>query len=62
MCTFKYLTIMKNDNKKKQYFAPSTLEQFINNSGVLCASGGDRVSSNVNIHGGDKSGDVADAF
>ena len=47
---------------KKQYISPSTLEQVLNYSTVLCASGGDRVVSNVNIYGGDKSGDVADAF
>ena len=47
---------------KKQYLSPSTFAQRITYSGVLCASGGDRVVSNVNIYGGDKSGDVADAF
>ncbi len=53
----KLVTIMK-----KQYISPSTLEQVLNYSSVLCASGGDRVSSNIDIHGGDKSGNVVDAF
>lgn len=48
---------------KKQYISPSTLEQVLNYSTVLCASGGgDRVSSNIDIHGGNNSGDVIDAF
>ena len=51
----KMVTIMKT---KKQYISPSTLEQVLNYSTVLCASGGDRVSSSIGIHGGDNSGDV----
>lgn len=47
---------------KKQYISPSTLEQVLNYSTVLCASGGDRVSSNIDIHGGNNSGNVIDAF
>ena len=29
---------------------------------VLCASPNDSVTSNVNVHGGDQSGDVQNAF
>lgn len=46
---------------KKRYLSPSTSAQLITHSGVLCASG-DRVVSNVTIHGGDQSGSVTDAF
>lgn len=53
----KMVTIMK-----KQYISPSTLEQVLNYSTVLCASGGDRVSSSIGIHGGDDSGVIDDAF
>ena len=53
----KMVTIMK-----KQYISPSTLEQVLNYSTVLCASGGDRVSSSIGIHGGDNSGEVIGAF
>lgn len=48
---------------KKQYISPSTLEQVLNYSTVLCASGGgDRVSSSIGVHGGTDSGDVTIAF
>ena len=48
---------------KKHYISPSTLEQVLNYSTVLCASGGgDRVSSFIGIHGGDNSGDVIGAY
>ena len=54
----KMVTIMK-----KQYISPSTLEQVLNYSTVLCASGGgDRVSSSIGIHGGDDSGVIDGAF
>ena len=57
----KMVTIMKT---KKQYISPLTLEQVLNYSTVLCASGGggDRVSSSIGVHGGDNSGDVIGAY
>ena len=46
----------------KHYISPSVTEQHIQNLSVLCASGVEPVTSNVDIHGGDKSGDVTGAF
>ena len=51
---------MVNSIMKNIYKTPCISIQPIYHSSVLCGS--DRVSSNVDIHGGDKSGDVADAF
>lgn len=45
---------------KKPYTSPLTTAQAITHSGVLCASGS--VKSNIDIHGGDNSGDVTGAF
>jgi hypothetical protein len=47
-------------NMKTIYKTPCTLVQPIYHSSVLCGS--DRVSSNVDVHGGDNSGDVTGAF
>ena len=47
---------------KKIYNSPTTSAQAIRISGIICASGGDRISSNLDIHGGDNSGDVTGAF
>ena len=44
----------------KHYNSPMTAIQPIYYSSVLCGSG--RVDSNIDIHGGDKSGDVTGAF
>ena len=44
----------------KHYISPSVTEQFIQNLTILCGS--DRVGSNIDIHGGDNSGNVAGAF
>ena len=48
---------------KKQYISPSILEQTLQNSGVLCASGASstRIPGTI-VHGGDNGGDAADAF
>ena len=45
---------------KTIYQTPCTSVQPLYHSSVLCGS--DRVSSNVDIHGGDQSGDVQQAF
>lgn len=45
---------------KNHYISPSIKEQFIQNLTILCGS--DRVSSDIGLHGGDNSGDVAGAF
>lgn len=45
---------------KTIYKTPCTYVQPIYHSSVLCGS--DRVSSNVDIHGGDNSGNATDAF
>lgn len=47
---------------KKNYIYPATEICVMNGSAVLCASGAEPVSSNVNIHGGDRSSDVTTAF
>ncbi len=47
---------------KTIYQTPCTSVQPIYHSSVLCESGAEPVSSNVDIHGGDKSGDVQQAF
>jgi hypothetical protein len=46
--------------KKTIYTTPCTYVQPIYHSSVLCGS--DRVDSNIDIHGGDNSGDVTQAF
>lgn len=46
----------------KSYTSPLVSEQPIYNTSVLCSSGSPRTSSNIGIEGGDKSGNVADAF
>ncbi len=46
--------------KKTTYITPCISIQPIYHSSVLCGS--DRVSSNVDIHGGDESGDQTAAF
>ena len=49
--------------KYKKYIVPSVLEQTIQYNGVLCASGEpDKVKSNLDIHGGQNSGNAANAF
>jgi len=48
--------------KTRKYIVPVTTEQAFRSIHIICASGSDRISSNVNVHGGDKSGDVATAF
>ena len=45
---------------KRQYIHPEIGSITITPLTILCGS--DRISSNVDIHGGDKSGDVASAF
>jgi len=50
---------------KRIYIQPVITEQNIQHSHVLCASGGGggrTINSNVNLHGGNNSGDVAAAF
>ena len=47
---------------KKNYIYPATEICVMNGSAFLCASGAEPVSSNVDIHGGDQSGDVQQAF
>ena len=50
----------------KHYNSPMTAIQPLHYSSVLCASGSseapDRVNSNIDIHGGGNSSDVAGAF
>ena len=46
----------------KHYISPSVTEQFIQNLSMLCGSGGDRVKSDLGLHGGDKGGDATDAY
>ncbi|MBR0196201.1 MAG: hypothetical protein IJQ32_08190 [Paludibacteraceae bacterium] len=46
---------------KRIYLTPASSAQHIQYNGVLMASG-DRVSGNIDIHGGDNSGDVQTAF
>ena len=46
----------------KHYISPSVTEQFIQNLGILCGSGGDRVKSDLGLHGGDKGGDATQAY
>ena len=48
--------------KTRKYIVPVTTEQTLCLQHIICASGSDRISSNVGVHGGDKSGDVATAF
>jgi hypothetical protein len=48
---------------KKNYYIPVTAVQPVSHISVICAgSPGDRVNSNVGIHGGGRSGDVTGAF
>jgi hypothetical protein len=48
----------------KRYNSPMTAIQPLNYSSVLCASGSSEapVRSNINVQGGDQSGNQADAF
>ena len=50
----------------KRYNSPMTAIQPLHYSSVLCASGSSeapvRVSSNTSVHGGENSGNQADAF
>lgn len=48
---------------KRQYIHSETESMHITPLSFLCVSGApDRVSSNIDIHGGDNSGDVTAAF
>lgn len=50
----------------KKYITPATVEQTVQQSGILCASepaaAAQRVSSNINVSSEGKSGDVTNAF
>lgn len=48
-------------NMKTIYKTPCISIQPIYHSSVICGSG-DRVSSNVDVHGGDNSGDATQAY
>jgi len=45
---------------KKSYIHPAIQSQFISPLSVLCGS--DKVSSNIDLHGGGNSGDQTQAF
>ena len=47
---------------KKQYISPSTLEQVLNYSSVLCASGGTKIALPGMPQTTPDGGDPADAF
>ena len=47
---------------QKQYHIPTIEICSLSPLAIICASGSDRVSSNIGLTGGDQSGDVSAAF